>query len=183
MPGASPRIKAFRFSSAASGSSAGGAKIRTTRHHRTRYAPHSASAHLAIVAVLASSASARGSARRPRRASRVRDREFSYGERRRAAEGRRRVRHLWPSERRARQRRAAAVALHGDASRLRMAHRPRSRARHCKALSRRHGAVRQRALVVAEQHARALSRSALSGDDHPRQRGSGAPAAHAKNSR
>ena len=172
--------EAFRFSSAASGSSAGGAKIERLVTTGPACASTRASAHLAIVALLASSASARASTRRPRRASRVRDREFSHRERRRPAEGDRRLRHVRPSERRARQRRAAAVALHGDASRLRVADRTRSRARHGDTVSRRHGAVRQRTFVVAEQYAGAVSRSALSGDDDPRQRRRRSPAADAR---
>ena len=117
--------------------------------------------------------------RRPRRASRVRDRELPDGERRRPAEGARRLRHVRPPERRARQRRAAAVALHGEPPRLRVADRAADRALDtAKLFSRRDGAVRQRALVVAEQHAGAVSRPALSGDDDPRQRRGGSPAAH-----
>ena len=46
-----------------------------------------------------------------------------------------------------------------------------------KAVPGRHRAVRQRPLLVAEQHARAVSRTALPGDDHPRQRRSGPSAA------
>ena len=65
-------------------------------------------------------------ARRPRRAPRVHDREFQHRERRRAAEGERRLRDVRAPERGARQRGAAAVALHGEPSRLRVADRARA---------------------------------------------------------
>src|SRR4030095_12408100 len=89
------------------------------------------------------------SPRRPRRASRVHDRELQDRKRRDAAESLDRVRNVRSSPRRPPQRRHAAVALHGDASRLRMAHRARACARYGEALSRRHGALWQRALLLA----------------------------------
>ena len=46
------------------------------------------------------------------------------------------------------------------------------------AVSRRDGVVRQRQFLVAQQHARAVPRAALPGDDHSRQRGGCPPVAH-----
>ena len=54
---------------------------------------------------------------------------------------------------------------------------PGKRARSRRAVSGRDRAVRQRQFVFAEQHAGAVSRAALSGNHHPRQRGSRPPAA------
>ena len=70
-----------------------------------------------------------------------------------------------------------------NASRLRVADRAGTRARSGDALSGGDGVVRQRAFVVAEQYAGAVSRAALSGDDDSRQRRGGAPAADAAISR
>ena len=59
----------------------------------------------------------------------------------------------------------------------------RSRARSVARLPGSHRALRQRPLVVAQQHAGAVPRPALSDDDDPRQRRSGASPAHAGTAR
>src|SRR5580698_988349 len=69
-----------------------------------------------------------------RRAPRVRYLKLQDGERRHTAAGAHCVRNLRPSERRQGQRRAHALALYGELSRLRMAHRTRARPRHRAAL-------------------------------------------------
>src|SRR5262249_39966292 len=75
------------------------------------------------------------------------------------------------------QRGADAVALHGRHARIRMAdwHGAGKSSGPDEAVSGGDGAIRERTVVFAEQHARALSRATIPGDDDSRQRGSSAP--------
>ena len=59
-----------------------------------------------------------------------------------------------------------------------MAHRPRQGARSRQAVPHRHRALRQRPLLLAQQHPRALPRPPLPRHDHPRQRRGRPPAPH-----
>ena len=90
--------------------------------------------------------------------------------RRRAAEGARRLRHLRHAQRRARQRGAADHVVRRRLPRLRLRRRPRQGLRSRPPLHRDHRDVRQRLVVVAEQHAGPARRPGLPGHRHPRQR-------------
>ena len=87
------------------------------------------------------------------RAPQVHDDELPDRSWRHAASGDGGLRHLRTPQCGARQCGAAAIALHGQSSRLRVADRTRHGARHCTTVPRRDGTVRERRIVIAQQHA------------------------------
>ena len=105
-----------------------------------------------------------------RRAAAVRHPKLQAGERRGAAAGAGDVRHLGAAERGPRQRRAPALALHGRRHGLRLADRGGQGAGPVQAVPGGDRAVRQRPVLLALQHARAVPRPALPDHHHPRQR-------------
>ena len=104
------------------------------------------------------------------RPTRIHHQEFQDRKRHGPSRGAHRLRHLRQIERERRQRHPPAVALHGGNARLWLAHRARQGAGSEEVVSRHQRVVRQRPIILAQQHAGTVSRPPISHHHHPRQR-------------